>query len=214
EIGIPGASFRERPFKRDVGDIVARYSGSVLGRLSLGDVVMELVVISFRHDIQIPPQMMLLGKALLNLEPICRQLDPEMDPVDTMRDRASTLLVEQIAHDLNTPRMIAAGLELRSLLLEVPSGLRRLITKTSSNELRLGIQIDRSEEMQTAIQKVATRITLGVITAALIVGSALLLNVDAGVKVWGYPLFALIGFVLAAGLGVYVVAKIILVDKL
>ena len=67
--------------------------------------------------------------------------------------------------------------------------------------------------MQVAIQKVASRITLGLITAALIVGSAFLLSLEAGFRLWGYPVFALVGFVLAAGLGLYLVGKIILVDK-
>ena len=59
----------------------------------------------------------------------------------------------------------------------------------------------------------ASRITLGLITAALIMGSATLLNVRAGWMVAGFPVFALVGFLLAAGLGIYLVVKIILVDK-
>ena len=213
ELGIPGPQFRLREFKEDVGALAARYAGFAMGALPLGRVVQSLVVISYQHHIRIPSEMMLLGKALLNLEPICRQLDPEMDPVAIMRETAVSLLGQQISRDLNAPRVLAAGLELRSLVNEVPANLRRLLARASSNEFHLGIQIDRAEEMQAAIQKVASRITLGLITAALIVGSALLLNVEAGFRLWGYPLFALVGFVLAAGLGLYVVGKIILVDK-
>jgi predicted unusual protein kinase regulating ubiquinone biosynthesis (AarF/ABC1/UbiB family) len=214
EIGIPGPQFRLREFKEEVGVLAARYAGFTMGALPLGRVVQSLVVISFHHHIRIPSEMMLLGKALLNLEPICRQLDPEMDPVATMREMAVSLLGQQISKDLNAPRLLAAGLELRSLLNEVPANLRRILGRASSNELRVGIQMDKADEMQAAIQKVASRITLGLITAALIVGSALLLNVEAGFRLWGYPLFALVGFVLAAGLGLYVVGKIILLDKL
>lgn len=213
EIGIPGPQFRLHEFKVAVGAIAARYAGFTMGALPLGRVVQSLVVISFQHHIRIPSEMMLLGKALLNLEPICRQLDPEMDPVAIMREMAVSLLGQQISRDLNAPRVLAAGLELRALLNEVPANLRRLLGRASSNEFRLGVQIEKADEMQVAIQKVASRITLGVITAALIVGSALLLNVEAGFRLWGYPLFALIGFVLAAGLGLYVVGKIILADK-
>ena len=213
DMGIPGPQFRERRFKGDVGALAARYSGVSMGELPLGKVVQALVLISFRHDIQIPSEMMLLGKTLLHLEPICRQLDPEMDPVATMREMAVSLLGEQISRDLNAPRLLAVGLELRSLLSEVPANLRRVLGRASSNELRLGVQIDKTEEMQAAIQKVASRITLGLITAALIVGSALLLNVEAGMQLWGYPVFAMVGFILAAGLGLYLVGKIILVDK-
>jgi hypothetical protein len=64
--------------------------------------------------------------------------------------------------------------------------------------------------MQLAIRDVANRITLGVITAALILGSAFLLRMDVGLRVFGYPLFALIGFLMAAGLGIYVVTQILL----
>lgn len=213
EIGIPGPQFREREFKAAVGALAARYTGFTMGVLPLGRVVQGLVLISFQHHIQIPSEMMLLGKTLLNLEPICRQLDPDMDPVATMREMAVSLLGQQISRDLNAPRVLAAGLELRSLLNEVPANLRRILGRASSNEFRLGIQIDKAEEMQAAIQKVASRITLGLITAALIVGSAFLLTVEAGFRLWGYPVFALVGFVLAAGLGLYLVGKIILVDK-
>ncbi len=213
EIGIPGPQFREREFKAAVGALAARYTGFTMGVLPLGRVVQGLVLISFQHHIQIPSEMMLLGKTLLNLEPICRQLDPDMDPVATMREMAVSLLGQQISRDLNAPRVLAAGLELRSLLNEVPANLRRILGRASSNEFRLGIQIDKAEEMQAAIQKVASRITLGLITAALIIGSAFLLSVEAGFRLWGYPVFALVGFVLAAGLGLYLVGKIILVDK-
>lgn len=213
EIGIPGPQFREREFKAAVGALAARYTGFTMGALPLGRVVQGLVLISFQHHIQIPSEMMLLGKTLLNLEPICRQLDPDMDPVATMREMAVSLLGQQISRDLSAPRVLAAGLELRSLLNEVPANLRRILGRASSNEFRLGIQIDKAGEMQVAIQKVASRITLGLITAALIVGSAFLLSLEAGFRLWGYPVFALVGFVLAAGLGLYLVGKIILVDK-
>jgi hypothetical protein len=80
----------------------------------------------------------------------------------------------------------------------------------ANNELRVGIEIEKADEMQLAIRDVANRITLGVITAALILGSAFLLRMDVGLKVFGYPLFALFGFLMAAGLGIYVVAQILM----
>jgi hypothetical protein len=92
--------------------------------------------------------------------------------------------------------------------------LRRVLGRASSNELQLGIQLDKSEEFRSAIQKLGNRVALGLIIAALIVGSAFLMNVDTGWKLWGYPGFALTGFALATGLGLYVVARILLEDRL
>ena len=153
---------------------------------------------------------MLLGKTLLNLEPLCRKLDPDLDPVRTMKDMAMRLVEEQFRRDISVERLLALLLELRSFVYEVPVSVRRLLTQMANNELRLGIEIEKAEEMQLAIRDVANRITLGVITAALILGSAFLLRSEAGLKVFGYPVFALVGFLMAAGLGIYVVAQILM----
>ncbi len=209
EMGIPGRGFREGRFRAAVGLLVARYSGMTMKDLPFGIVVRDLLVLCLRNDIQIPPELVLLGKTLLNLEPLCRKLDPDLDPVRTMKDMAVRLVEEQFRRDINVERLLALLLELRSFVYEVPLSARRLVTQMANNELRVGIEIEKTDEMQHAIRDVANRITLGVITAALILGSAFLLRMDVGLKVFGYPLFALVGFLMAAGLGIYVVAQIL-----
>jgi predicted unusual protein kinase regulating ubiquinone biosynthesis (AarF/ABC1/UbiB family) len=209
EMGIPGRSFREGRFRAAVGHLVARYSGVTMKDLPFGLIVRDLLVLCLKNDIQIPPELLLLGKTLLNLEPLCRKLDPGLDPVRTMRDMALRLVEEQVRKDLSLERLLTVALELRAFAYEAPLSARRLLTQMANNELRVGIELERAEEMQLAIRDVANRITLGVITAALILGSAFLLRMEVGLKVFGYPLFALLGFLMAAGLGLYVVAQIL-----
>ena len=213
EIGTPGPEFHARAFKAEIGLMVARYSGLPLGELPLGRVMTEIVVTAYRSDIAIPADLMLMGKTLLNLEGVCRALDPVMDPVAVMRETASNLLRQQMTRELSTQRLLAAALELRAVLNEVPASVRRILARASSNEFRLNVRIEREEEMEAAVQKVASRITLGLITAALIVGSALLLDFPSETRLWGFPAVALLGFLLAAGLGLYLVVKILLVDE-
>jgi predicted unusual protein kinase regulating ubiquinone biosynthesis (AarF/ABC1/UbiB family) len=210
EMGIPGHDFREGRFRAAVGLLVARYSGVTMKDLPFGLIVRDLLVLCLRNDIQIPPELVLLGKTLLNLEPLCRKLDPDLDPVRTMKEMAVRLVEEQVRRDLSIERLLALLLELRAFVYEVPLSARRLLTQTANNELKVGIEIEKTQEMQLAIRDVANRITLGVITASLILGSAFLLRMEAGFKVLGYPLFALIGFLMAAGLGIYVVTQILL----
>lgn len=209
EMGILGRGFREARFRAEVGHLVARYSGVTLKELPFGLIVRDLLVLCVRNDIQIPPEMVLLGKTLLNLEPMCRKLDPDMDPVSTMKDAAMRLLEEQIRRDISTERLMALLLELRSILNDVPLSARRVLTQLANNELRIGIEVEKAEQMQVAVRDVANRITLGVITAALIMGSALLVRVGAGLKIFDLPIISFLGFLLAAGLGIYVVFQIL-----
>jgi ubiquinone biosynthesis protein len=209
EMGILGKDFREARFRAEVGHLVARFSGVTLKELPFGLIVRDLLVLCVRNDIQIPPEMVLLGKTLLNLEPMCRKLDPDMDPVSTMKDAAMRLLEEQIRRDISTERLMALLLELRSILNDVPLSIRRVLTQLANNELRVGIEVEKAEQMQFAVRDVANRITLGVITAALIMGSALLVRVGAGLKIFDVPIISFLGFLLAAGLGIYVVFQIL-----
>ncbi|HSF15851.1 MAG TPA: AarF/UbiB family protein [Vicinamibacteria bacterium] len=209
EMGVTGRDFVEPHFRAAVSHLVARYVGVRLKDLPFGIIMRDILLLSTRHDVQIPPEMVLLGKTLLNLEPLCRKLDPDMDPVKTMKSFSMRLFEEQIRRDLSWERLTALILELRSFAYEVPLSTRRLVSQMANNELRVGISIEKAEEMQVAIRDVANRISLGVITAALILGSAFLLSIDAGPVVFGYPVFALLGFLLAAGLGIYVVAQIL-----
>ena len=209
EMGIVGKEFREARFRAEVGHLVARHSGMTLRELPFGLIVRDLLVLSVKNDIQIPPEMVLLGKTLLNLEPICRKLDPDMDPVSTMKDVAMRLLEEQIRRDISTERLMSLALEVRSFLYDVPLSVRRVLTQLANNELRVGIEIEKAEQMQVAVRDVANRITLGVITAALIMGSALLVRVGAGLTIFGLPIIAFVGFLMAASLGIFVVVQIL-----
>ena len=209
EMGIVGKDFREARFRAEVGHLVARHSGMTLKDLPFGLIVRDLLVLSVRNDIQVPPEMVLLGKTLLNLEPICRKLDPDMDPVSTMKDVAMRLLEEQIRRDISTERLMSLALEVRSFLYDVPLSLRRVLTQLANNELRVGIEIEKAEQLQVAVRDVANRITLGVITAALIMGSALLVRVGAGHTIFDLPIIAFLGFLMAAGLGIFVVVQIL-----
>ena len=210
EMGIPGRDFQEARFRAAVGLLVARYSGVLLKDLPFGVIVRDLLVLCVRHDMQIPPELVLLGKTLLNLEPMCRQLDPEMDPVGTMKDMSVRLLEEQLKRDVSMERLMSLALEMRTFLHEVPQSLRRLITQLANHELRIGIEIEKADQTQVAIRDVANRITLGLITAALIMGSAFLVRVGAGagLKIFDVPVFAFLGFLLAAGLGLFVIIQI------
>jgi predicted unusual protein kinase regulating ubiquinone biosynthesis (AarF/ABC1/UbiB family) len=193
-----------------VGLHVARYAGVPLKDLPFGLIVRDLLVVCLRSDLQIPSELVLLGKTLLNLEPLCRKLDPELDPVHTMKEMSVRLVQEQFRRDVSAEQLLALLLDLRSFVSEVPLSTRRFVNHLANNEVKLSLEIEKTDEMQLAIRDVANRISLGLITAALILGSAFLLRLDVGLKVFGYPLFALVGFLMAAGLGIYVIAQILL----
>ncbi len=62
-------------------------------------------------------------------------------------------------------------------------------------------------------QKIANRITVGLIIAALIIGAALLMRVETSFRIWGYPGLAIIFFLFAAGAGIMLLLNTLFYDK-
>jgi ubiquinone biosynthesis protein len=76
------------------------------------------------------------------------------------------------------------------------------------------VRVDAIDETQlmTGFQKVANRIATGLVLAALIVGAALLMRIETSFTLFGYPGFAILCFVAAAGGGVALILNILLTD--
>lgn len=213
EIGVPGPGLDRRAFRREVAQLVARHAGLPLAELEIGRLFLDIALLAYRNGVRIPPEITLLGKTLLSLEAVCRRLDPDLDPVSTMREMAAPLLRQQLARQATQHRALSAALEARAAMAQVPGTLRRLLNRLANDELRVGVRVEESDRLQGSVEKIASRVTLGLITASLIVGSALMLNIEAGPQFGGYPVFGLLGFGLAAGLGVYLVVRILISDQ-
>ena len=161
-----------------------------------------------------PPETTLLGKALLNLDGIGRALAPQFDPTDSIRRNTVKLLREKVVRSLSPGSLVSTALDLREFASRLPGRVNRLLDAAASN--RLGLRLDtgiNASEMMVGFQKVANRIATGLIIAALIIGAAMLMRVETGFRILGYPGLAMLLFLFAAGAGILLVFQIFQYDR-
>ena len=96
---------------------------------------------------------------------------------------------------------------------KLPGRINKLLDTVANNELSIKVDAIDEEHLMEGLQKVANRITLGLVLASLIVGAALLMRVDTTFKIFGYPGLAIICFLAAAAGGVMLVVNIIFYDE-
>jgi predicted unusual protein kinase regulating ubiquinone biosynthesis (AarF/ABC1/UbiB family) len=204
EMGTAGREFNEQAFSREVGQVVSRFRGR-----SPGETALALAELSMRHDIRFPPEVIHLGETLSGMERVIKGLDPKMEPMMILKETATAALNDQISRELQTTRLLSLALEIRSFLSDAPSNMRRFLSRAATNGVQLGVRLEESDVFENAVRKLGKYVTLGLISAALIVGSALMLQVDSTPKLLGYPAFALSAFLAATGLGLYVVVRIL-----
>jgi ubiquinone biosynthesis protein len=179
------------------------------GRQQLGRAMLRLLYILGKNGMPLSRDFSLTAKAVLSIEEIARMLDPEFD----LRKYARPILEEQRRERWSPKVMLGlaqdfAKTSLRGLR-DLPSELTRLMRRLEHDNLTVNFQHKGLEHLEETLGTAANRVTLGVIVGALIVGSSLIVTTGAGPRLFGYPALGLIGYLISAIFGLYIVFDII-----
>lgn len=204
--------FDEERFTSEVADLVAANSDAGVGKLKAGRIVLDITRISADCGFRLPLEFTLIAKTLLNMDKVVEALDPDFDPTKVLKDKAAGIATARITDDLSPGSALSGALELKHLVENMPSRVDRILRTLADNELKLDVDAIDERTLTLGFQKVANRIAMGLILAALIIGASTLSSIDTAFKILGYPGVALILFLLAAGGGVYMISTIIWSD--
>lgn len=213
KMGEPKSDFNKTEFTHRVAELVAEHSDASLTRLNSGQVVLEITKISADCWFRLPSEFTMIAKALLNLDRVVYTLDPNFEPATVIRQRATEILQRNLMKSINPANLVGSVVELKEFVEKLPSRVNKILDTIGNNEFKVDINhaIDEKIVLE-GLQKVANRISLGLILAALIVGAAMLMRVETSFKILGYPGFAMIFFLLAAITGIAMVITIVMTD--
>ncbi|HET7845494.1 MAG TPA: AarF/UbiB family protein, partial [Xanthomonadales bacterium] len=201
-LGTRLEQFDETSFVREASRLIARYHAyDSSASVPEGRLVLELTRLSGAAGLRPPPEMSLLGKTLLNLEAVCTALDPKLDAKRIVGDHVHEVMRRRILQSLSPSNLASEMLDLQDLARETPRRLYQLLRTLSDNRLRIQVAGLEESRLIETLQKIANRISTGVIAAALIIGAALALRIPTTTRLFGYPALALVLFLIAAGIG-------------
>ncbi|HEX6132876.1 MAG TPA: hypothetical protein VFZ24_02760, partial [Longimicrobiales bacterium] len=105
------------------------------------------------------------------------------------------------------------ALELNEFIQDLPGRLNRMMDRVADNRIRIKVDAIDETELITGMQKIANRITTGLVLAALIIGAAMLMRVQTAFTILGYPGFAILLFIGAVVGGVFLLYDILSHDR-
>ena len=210
-MGRPGPRFDAEAFRTEVTDLVARHTALNLEQIDAGAVLLRLAQVCGSCDLRPAPELAMLGKTLLNLDQVGHTLDPGFAPVPAIRRHTGELLRSRMSPDLGS--VLASAMEAKDFAMALPGRINRMMDALTRGEFELKVHAIDEAQMLSGLQKLANRLTMGLVIAALIVGAALLVRVPTDVRVLGYPAIAIVCFLLAAAGGVALLTSIWRADR-
>ena len=213
KVGDKKDNFDEVQFRRRISEIVAKQQGANIENMQVGRLVLEVTQVSGENNIRVPSELTMLGKTLLNLDQVGRTIAPDFDPNASIRRNAAQIMQQRLVKSLSPGNLFSGVLELKDLLQRLPTRINKILDAIADNKLKVEVDAIDEKTLIVGFQKVANRITTGLIIAALIVGAALLMRVETTFRIWGYPGLAIILFLGAAGAGVVLLINILFHDE-
>jgi ubiquinone biosynthesis protein len=205
--------FDQERYTREISQLVTLHQDAAVGDIDVGRVVVEITRISGENGVRQPSELTLLGKTLLNLDRAAVMLAPDFAVNAAIRRNAGSIMRRRMLKQLSPTQALATALDTNEFLQELPARLNRMLDQVADNKVRIRVDVIDEAELITGIQKVANRITAGLILAALIVGAAMLARVDTQFRILGYPGVAILLFAGAAIGGVLLLYEILRHDR-
>jgi predicted unusual protein kinase regulating ubiquinone biosynthesis (AarF/ABC1/UbiB family) len=213
ELGDRVDDFDEPALRKDVTDLVARYQHAALDEVEVGHVLLEINQSAGARGLKPPSELTMLGKTLMSLDQVARALAPNLDVNRTIREQSVTLIRQRMLKAAAPGNVLATMIEAKHFAERMPARVNRVLDALAKNDLKLKVEMIDEGAMMDGLQKVANRIALGLVLAALIMAAALIMQVPTSFRLFGYPGLAMILFVIAATGGALLAVKIVTHDR-
>lgn len=203
QLGEAGREIDRPLLQVDMRDFVVNYYGVELERLNVGRMLSDFVSILANHGIRCPGSLMLLIRALVTLEGIGRGLDPAFNLATHLQPFVERM-VRARYHPLRmAERMWSESRQMAELAFDIPRNVNRTLRKLSEDDLRIQLEHRNLDHFILELERSSNRLVVGLVVAALIVASALIIagKVSSGwISVPMYVLSSLLAVWLILGI--------------
>jgi len=194
---VGDATVDEVKLASDVNELVSNYEDMQLKDMRFGVLLGELTAIIREHSLVLPSDLTLLFKALVTLEGLGRQLDPEFHMVDHLGPFVRQVITDRYSPQALQKRARRHLKDLFALATGLPRDVARLLKEARRGRFKIDLDLKRLDHFGHQLDRSTNRLTMGILTASLVIGSSIVMTVKGGPTLFGLPLFGFIGFMLA-----------------
>ena len=193
----------------DVCEFMDKYCYKPLKEVALGNLLQQLLDVSTRHRLNIPPDLFLMIKALSTIEGLGTKLDPDFDVTKQAAPFVRRLQLNRFNPRRIFQNMTDSGTELFHLLEEVPGEIRDILKMIKRGTIKMEFEHRGLKPMLSTHDRISNRLAFAIVLASLIMGSALIVLSGVPPKWHDIPIIGLIGFLFAGVMGFWLLILIL-----
>lgn len=191
---------------RDFGQALEHYYATYGQGNSFGEVLSQFIQLGAKHNIRLLKPILLAAKAFMLTESLIRSLNPTFDTIAAFQRSTSLVLKNQLLPDLSLAGMARGYRGLSAMkwaLGELPVALAKGLRLLQQGELVVRVRHEHLDSMQQHLDRASNRLSFSLLIAAIVVSSSVVMSFHTGPHIEGIPLLGLIGYAIAAFLGLW-----------
>ncbi len=192
--------------REDISDLMESYYGLDIKKVNLGKSATELMVLLTKHKIRIPKEYTMLSRSLLLVESSAEALDPNFSAIDIFRPYLIKMVTKNFTPESIINRLKSKIFDLDSLSRTVPKSIRKILGVIETGKIKLEFEHKNLNLFADELGHIMNKLTIAIILAAIIMGSAVAMVASNNISVYGLPTLSVLGFIVALILGFLFVA--------
>ncbi|MBF0499942.1 MAG: AarF/ABC1/UbiB kinase family protein [Candidatus Riflebacteria bacterium] len=213
KMGLREAKVNLPRFRHDVGGVMDKVLGLPISEINFSEIIKDLMDIARIHQIKIPNEYTLMGKALLTVEGVGKALDPDLDIEGEVAPFIRELLIEQYSPKRITRSLIKRAADFYHWSHELPAHVMTILDDLQGGHLKVNVEQTNQPQMLRNLERISGKLTAALIISSLILSSALFITFShIDYHFLGIPVTLLLGgagYVAAAILGLRLIRDVV-----
>jgi ubiquinone biosynthesis protein len=189
-------------FAKELQALISPYYGLTSKHMNIGKILMSSSSTAAQQGLSVPTELMMFFKSIVSIEGLAQKITPDFDFLQFTLSMISDVAQSQFKPMKFIDEANLLLRESRGFLNSLPRQLNMILRRMNSPDYRTRINVDGVEDLRNAIHVSFNLLFLGIIIAALIISSSLIYTHETAWLLAGMPALSLIGYLLAAALGI------------
>ena len=198
-----------RRFEREILDLLDAYHSVSLGEFHLGQLMMEMTALLREYRLKVPMDLAIMIKALITAEGLASELYPDLDIFKEAEPYVRKLTMQRWKPGVLWRNLRRTLVHAMALQKQLPRGLSTILEKIQTGDLRFHLEHENLGGLLSTLENISNRLTLGVIIAAMIIGSSMIITTGISPHLFGFPALGIVGYVISGILGLWLTVNIL-----
>lgn len=209
EYGHPQQRVDKFKLTTELDHLMREFLGKPVAEVQMGKLLQKVMDLMMQYKVRMPTSFLLISRVLVTTEGICRQLDPDYMLIKVAEPFIRSLIQSQFTGLLQGQEFMRLALDVRNFVLRTPRRIDDFLSQLTSGQIRIETDFRNLQRLERTLTVVGNKIAFSLLNAALLLAGALMMHLDRGPLLFGFPALSIVTFSLSALLGTWLLISII-----